>query len=116
MLVDFLNNYKTEIFVVTVILIHYVLYILIYLNINIISENNVRILNTILQVSISLFLIFRFWYSYSTKSSAVINTFDRRVIISSATFMLLNAITQEIFVRYQNKIGDMITNFPVFSK
>jgi hypothetical protein len=115
MLVDFLNNYKTEIFVVTVILIHYVFYILIYLNINIISENTVRILNTILQVSISLFLIFRFWY-YSSKSSAVINTFDRRVIISSATFMLLNAITQEIFVRHQNKIADMITNFPVFSK
>jgi hypothetical protein len=103
MLGEFLNNYKSHIFVTTVVLIHYVLYILLYLNINIISKEYVNIFNAILQASISLFLIFKFWIYYK---SPIISDFDRRVIITSATFMLLNAITNGLFNNYENEIRD----------
>uniref|UniRef100_A0A6C0HZ17 Uncharacterized protein n=1 Tax=viral metagenome TaxID=1070528 RepID=A0A6C0HZ17_9ZZZZ len=106
MIIEFLNNNKTHIFVTIVILIHYVLYILLYLNINLISKKYVNILNAILQISISSFLIFRFWIY---NKSSVISDFDRRVIITSATFMLLNAITIGLFNNYETKIRDYLS-------
>ena len=93
-MLTFLNTFKTEIFMATVIIIHYVLYILIYLNINIISLHYVNTLNVLLQVSISLFLIFRFLFK---SNNSVISYFDKRVIITCATFVLINAITNYFF-------------------
>lgn len=98
-MLSFLNTFKTEIFVTTVIIIHYVLYILIYLNINLISLHYVNILNALLQVSISLFLIFRFVFK---KQNSIISSFDKRVIITCSTFVLLNVITNYFFQSKSN--------------
>ena len=104
MLLDFLNNYKTEIFVATVVIVHYLLYILLYFEINIISKYHVDILNTILQIYISSFLIYKFVF---VKNNSVISSLDKRVITSSATFMLLNVLARE-FSDYFTNIHTLI--------
>ena len=98
MLSEFLNNYKTEIFIIIVIIIHYVLYILLYFDIFILKKPYVDILNTILQIFISFFLIYRFVY-YSNNN--VISKFDRRIIITCSTFMLLNVLIKD-FSNYES--------------
>jgi len=94
MVINFLNTFKSEIFMATVIIVHYILYALLYFNVNLINEKTVLLLNVILQISISLFLIFRFLFR---KSTTCISTFDKKVIVSSATFILINAVTNYFF-------------------
>jgi hypothetical protein len=90
----FLNTFKNEIFITTVITVHYLFYILIYLNIAYISISYINFFNVLLQISISLFLIIRFVFK---KKNTVISMFDIRVILSCASFMLLNSITNYFF-------------------
>ena len=106
MLADFLNNYKTEIFIIIVIIIHYILYILLYFDIVILKKSYVDILNTVLQIFISFYLIYRFVLS---SNNNVISKFDKRVIITCSTFMLLNVFVKDILnyeyiQKYSNKI------------
>jgi cytochrome b subunit of formate dehydrogenase len=115
MLVDFLNTYKLHIFIFTVIIIHYILNILIYINVNVISKETVHLLNALLQISISLFLIFRFRFSDVSKSS-ILSNFDKQVIVSCASFMLLNVITGVIFERFEKQIRNYLSKYSAIGK
>jgi len=95
-MLTFLNTFKNEIFITTVITVHYLLYALIYLNIAYISVSYINFFNVLLQISISLFLIVRFVFK---RENTVISSFDIRVILSCASFMLLNSITNYFFER-----------------
>ena len=114
MILDLLNKYKIYIFVFTVITVHYILNILIYLNIGFFTKETVHFLNAILQISISSFLIYRFSFAHASKS-AIISNFDKEVIISSAMFMLLNVITGVLFDTYEKKIRTFLSNLFKFN-
>lgn len=112
MLSEFLNNYKTQIFVVTVVMIHYVLYILIYLNINIVKKEHVDFMNTLLQICISLFLIYRFAYM---SHNSIISNLDKKIIVTSATIILINVLVKD-FANYEEKLRNIVSKKPVISK
>jgi ribosomal protein L31 len=62
-----------------------------------------------LQISISLFLIYRFLFAHASRS-AIISNFDKEVIITSATFMLVNVITGVIFDKYEVQLRNYMSN------
>jgi hypothetical protein len=117
MLIDFLNNYKTEIFVIIVIIIHYILYILLYFDIVILNKPYIDILNTVLQIFISFYLIYRFAFS---SYNNIISKFDKRVITTCATFILVNVLIKDFLnyetgIHYMNKYSNKIMNLSTVS-
>jgi hypothetical protein len=96
---NILNNYKTQIFVATVVIVHYALYILYYFNIVIIPKKQIDLLNSFLQIYISLFLIYKFVF---LSHNSIISNLDKKVIVTSATMMLLNVLVKD-FSDYFNK-------------
>jgi len=92
---EFLNTFKTPIFTFSVVMIH-LLYILVFLNVAFFNPEYIENLNFLLNLFISLFLIIRFSFYHSNSLSS----FDKRVIISSGTILLLNTLITGIFNKY----------------
>jgi hypothetical protein len=110
MISEFLNKYKAEIFAYTVVIVHYILYILVFFNIISINIIYIDKLNLFLQLLISSFLILRFSrYSFISHNNVITNL-DKRVIISSAVFMLLNVLAKE-FSDYKKNIIDVSSEY-----
>jgi DNA integrity scanning protein DisA with diadenylate cyclase activity len=101
---EFLNKYKSEIFIVIVVIVHYILYILILLKFNIVSKQIVDKLNTFLQVCISLFLIYKFGFA---PNNHIISGFDKRVIVTSATFIIFNVFIKD-YSNYEERVNRFV--------
>ena len=104
---DYLNTFKTHIFLFLYILIHYVFYILIFFNIALININYIDYLDALLQIFISGFLLIRFGFSYSNS----ISDFDKRLIITCSSILLLNTLFTKVFKTYFTSIESYLKQY-----
>jgi len=103
------DSIKRPFFVGTLFILH-VLYFTVFFGLAYIDETYIRGLSTAIQVFICLFLIQRFhpFRQYT------ITRFDASVIFASATFLLTNVVTTELFSAYMNNISNKAKG--IFSK
>jgi len=96
-----MDEIKTPLFMGTLFIWH-VLYFAVFFGLAYIDETYIRWLSTGIQIFICLFLIVRFrpFREYT------ITRFDASVIFASATIMLTNVLTTEIFSAYMGTFTD----------
>ena len=96
-----MDGIKTPLFVGTLFVWH-VLYFALFFGLAFINEIYVRWLSTAIQIFICLFLIIRFrpFRDYT------ITQFDATVIFASATSLLTNVLTTEIFSAYVGSLSN----------
>jgi len=82
--------------------IWHLLYFIVFFGLAYINESYIRNMSTAIQIFICVFLIIRFhpFREYS------ITPFDATVIFSSATFLLTNVITVELFSAYTDALAN----------
>lgn len=95
------DSMKRPLFMGTLFILH-ILYFAVFFGLAYIDETYIRILSTTIQVFVCLFLIQRFhpFRQYT------ITQFDASVIFASATFLLTNVVTTELFSSYINNISN----------
>jgi hypothetical protein len=88
---------RTPLFLFSIILVH-ILYLAVFFGVALVNETYIRYLSTMIQTFVAIFLTIRF-NPYLT-SDYRITEFDKQVIFYSATFLLLNVVTTEVFVSF----------------
>lgn len=90
------DRLKSPVFLFSVLLVH-ILYIAVFLGIVYMNESYIRILSTIIQAFVSVFLAYRFNPFNEIKT---ITKFDRDIIFYLATFLLLNVVATEVYTSF----------------
>ena len=87
---------RSSVFTFSVILVH-ILYLALFFGIAFINEEYIRVLSTIIQSFVSIFLTIRF--NPFTNDNRI-SEFDKQVIFYSATFLLLNVVATEVYTSF----------------
>uniref|UniRef100_A0A6C0HZG5 Uncharacterized protein n=1 Tax=viral metagenome TaxID=1070528 RepID=A0A6C0HZG5_9ZZZZ len=87
---------QKHIFMFSVVIIH-ISYIAIFLGVFYINENYIRYLSTLIQTFVAILLTIRFnpFNKYYKTTE-----FDKQIIFYSATFLLLNVVSTEIYTTF----------------
>ena len=87
----------------------YVLYFAVFFGILAIDQRYIRNFSTLIQFSVCLFLIYRFW-PYSSSINRVLTQFDISLIFYCASFLLINVVATEVYMAFfkGTVIGDYV--------
>ena len=88
---------RMPLFIFSIVLVH-ILYLAVFFGVAYVNETYIRYLSTMIQSFVAIFLTIRF-NPYLT-SDYRITEFDKQVIFYSATFLLLNVVTTEVFTSF----------------
>ena len=87
---------RMPLFMLSIVLLH-ILYLAVFFGVAYVNEKYIRYLSTMIQTFVAIFLTIRF-NPYDNEYH--ITEFDKQVIFYSATFLLLNVVTTEVFTSF----------------
>ena len=88
---------RMPLFIFSIVLLH-ILYLAVFFGVALVNETYIRYLSTMIQSFVAIFLTIRF--NPYLMSDYRITEFDKQVIFYSATFLLLNVVTTEVFTSF----------------
>jgi hypothetical protein len=89
----FMQNIQLLIFRITVIFIH-ISYLAIFFGIAFLDKKYIEILNVVIQLSVTMFLIIRF---FPLRTTHELTKLDISIIFYCATFLLLNVVVVQLY-------------------
>jgi hypothetical protein len=93
-----------------IITIIYILYFFTFLGITIIDKSKIHFLSLLIEIIICIILMMRF----NSFTHHKMTDFDRVIIFSAASFLLVNLVITEIFSQHLNKQNEIINYINTF--